>query len=76
MTLMRIKVDLVTTTTTHSLNKNHKKPLQRVQDGVEILLIEMFFQLWQELGENLIVMAQKPHQFRKSNDVQSMHGKL
>jgi hypothetical protein len=62
--------------TTHPLDKNNKEPLQRVENSIEAVLVEMLLQLWQELGENLIVMTQEPHELRKAHDVEAMHGKL
>lgn len=61
---------------THSLNKYNKEPFQRVQDAVEIALIEVLFQLRKEFCENGVVMREEPGEFWKSQNEQSMHGKL
>lgn len=60
----------------YSLNKNHKEPFQRVQNGVKVVLIEMLLQLWQELREDFVMMAEEAHELGKADDVKSVHGEL
>lgn len=61
---------------THSLNENHKEPLETVQNGVEVVFVEMFFQLWQEFREDFVMVAEKAHQLGKADDVEAVHGVL
>jgi hypothetical protein len=60
----------------YAFNKNHKEPFQRIEDGIKILLVKMSLKFWQKLRKNFIVMAKKPHELGKPDDVQSVHGKL
>lgn len=36
----------------------------------------MLFELWQELGEDFVVVAEKPHELWEADDVEPVHGEL
>lgn len=55
-------VDVVT----YPLNEDDEKPFQRVQNAVEVALVEMLFQLRKKLREDRVVVREEPRELRES----------
>lgn len=61
---------------THPLNEYNKEPFQRVENAIEIALIEMLFQLRKKFGEDGVVMCKESGELRKAENKQSVHSEL
>lgn len=44
---------------TYSFDENHKEPFERIENGVEVELIKVLLDLWEEFRNDFVMMRQE-----------------